>query len=197
MELFLSPDDPQRTIFVSSNGVAHYRVRTFKTGGFAGAGRRYSTTIQRNADSEEEALVAEIEWKSLGTSTMVRSVLLEEVAVKAKDFLYKRNQFSRSRYFLGNDGQEYRWKLARNGIRLTECSTNKTVARFVRGQKGQGIFSGQRKACLRIYPALILDIDLVVLSFLIMEKKRCDQAGDGTTQNPHDEEPTAMDGGEC
>ena len=95
MELFLSPNDPQRTIFVSSNGVAHYRVRTFKRGGFAGAGRRYSTTIQRNADSEEEALVAEIEWKTLGTSTIVRSVLLEEVVVKAKNFLYKRNQFSR------------------------------------------------------------------------------------------------------
>lgn len=94
MELFLAPNNPERTILVSSNGVAHYQVSTTKSRIFAGAGRRYVTTIQRNADTVEDSIVGEIEWKNWGAPTLVKSVLLDEMDVKLKDFLYKRRQFS-------------------------------------------------------------------------------------------------------
>ena len=73
MELFLAPNNPERTILVSSNGVAHYQVTTTKSRTFAGAGRRYVTTVQRNADTVEDSIVGEIEWKNWGAPTLVKS----------------------------------------------------------------------------------------------------------------------------
>jgi len=198
MELFLAPNNPERTILVSPNGVAHYQVTTTKSRTFAGAGRRYVTTVQRNADTVEDSIVGEIEWKKWGGSTLVKSVLLDEMDVKLKDFLYKRHQFSQSRYFVGNDGLEYRWKPVKRGFALTQASTNEAVANFVQDLSGQGLFNGERKSCLQIYPSLV-DIDLVVLSFLIMEKKRRDHAGNGSHLPAHDDVPMegGMEGGEC
>jgi hypothetical protein len=95
MELFLAPNNPENTILISSNGVAHYQVRTTKTRTFAGVGSRYVTRIQRNADTVEESIVGDIEWNYWGTPTLVRSVLLEDGDVKLKDFLYKRTQFGK------------------------------------------------------------------------------------------------------
>jgi hypothetical protein len=57
------------------------------------------------------------------------------------------------------------------------------------------LFRGERKARLEVQESS-LDLDLVVLSLLIMEKKRQDHAGDGTKLTDHDEDPTG-DGGEC
>jgi hypothetical protein len=79
---------------------------------------------------------------------------------------------------------------------LTEADNGKQVARFRRGLKGKGLFNGERKACLRVERSS-LDLDLVVLSLLILEKKRADRAGDGTRITDHDEDPQGDGGGEC
>jgi hypothetical protein len=97
MDLFLVPNNPERTVLVSSNGVAHYQVRTSKILG----GSRVSR-IQRPAESEEDSIVAEIEWKSWNAPTVVRSHLLGGlgrsvcmgIGLRATEFLYKRGQFS-------------------------------------------------------------------------------------------------------
>jgi hypothetical protein len=93
MELILTPNNPERTVFVSPNGVAHYQVKTSKSSIFGAPG---VSRIQRPADTEEDSIVAEIEWKTWGTQTLVRSHLLHRAAdsVLAKDFLYKRGPFS-------------------------------------------------------------------------------------------------------
>lgn len=42
---------------------------------------------------------------------------------------------------------------------------------------------------LRIQPLCTVDIDLIVISFVIMEKNRRDHDGDGSKLTPHDEDP--------
>lgn len=141
MELFLVPNNPERTVLVSPNGVAHYQVKTSKT---ATLGGRSISRIQRPAESEEDSIVAEIEWKNWATPTVVRSNFLRGMGrgLMAQEFLYKRSQFSsyvsrvitsyeltitfsRSRYFLGNDDQEYRWKVVKGvGFIVRESTTD-------------------------------------------------------------------------
>ncbi|KAK1219840.1 hypothetical protein PQX77_017417 [Marasmius sp. AFHP31] len=72
MDLFLVPNNPEQTVLVSLNGVAHYQVSTGKAGH---SGRRVSK-LQRPAESEADSIVAEIEWKSWEHPTVLRSPLL-------------------------------------------------------------------------------------------------------------------------
>jgi hypothetical protein len=122
---------------------------------------------------------------------------------------------SSSRYFLGDDDQEYRWKVVKGegcivshsvpffsylcltwsgSSQLTRSDTDEEVARFTHNTLTEGLFAGERKSCLRVQPCS-LDMDLVVLSFMIMEKKRRDHAGDGTRLTAHDEDPQGDGGG--
>jgi hypothetical protein len=133
MELFLVPNDPERTVLVSSNGVAHYKVRTSKI-----KHGPWVSVVQRPAETEEDSIVAEVEWRYWGAPTIVLCPLLSAMAgrmgkrgfgVPAKTFLYKRCRTSSyvsfypntnapddefftysARYFTGDDGLEYRWK---------------------------------------------------------------------------------------
>ncbi|GLB35456.1 hypothetical protein LshimejAT787_0210210 [Lyophyllum shimeji] len=193
MEFFLVPNDPLRTVLVSPNGVAHYQISTSKETNGA-----HLSLIQRPADSEADSIVAEIEWGTFGTPTFVRCPLLRGLGrcvgklglgITARTFLYRRGLFSKSRYFIGDDGMEYRWKLRRGiGYVLTSSGDNEEIARYTSAITVEGLFAGQRKSFLRIQPCSV-DLDLVVLSFMIMEKKRRERAGDGTKLVAHDREP--------
>jgi hypothetical protein len=63
----------------------------------------------------------------------------------------------------------------------------------------RGVFKGQFKTCLRIHPSCKLDTDILVLTFLVMEKKRRDGLGDqvnvATDKEESVAEASAMEGG--
>ena len=63
----------------------------------------------------------------------------------------------------------------------------------------RGIFKGQFKTCLRIHPSCTLDPDILVLTFIVMEKKRRDGLGDqvnvATAKEENVAEASAMEGG--
>ncbi|ESK94247.1 box-containing protein [Moniliophthora roreri MCA 2997] len=279
MDFFLVPNNPQHTVLVSPNGVAHYQIQTTKDS----SGRRIS-----NIQTPEVGTIAEIEWNSWETPTVIRSELLKRTGVRgnsvllgrgyaaspsvsvhrragsirrsvdvgselapsnstsgrrtaeigvmysvsngavrqprrrnsvtvseggkavgilATDFLYKKGQFSSSRYFLGSDGIEYRWKFVKGvGCVLTRSSTNEEIARYAYAQTDEGLYAGERKSRLRIHPftstteagSRELDIDLIIISFLIMEKKRRDHKGlgSGLMEQDHDEDPQGDGGGD-
>ncbi|KAF9265776.1 TonB box-containing protein [Marasmius fiardii PR-910] len=206
MDLFLVPNNPERTVLVSLNGVAHYQVTTDKV---ANSGRRV-LRLQRPAESEEDSIIAEIEWKTWEYPTVLRSSLLKHkarrrvngktVGVLGTEFLYKRSHFTSTRYFLGNDNVEYRWKIVKGiGCVLTHGETSEEIARFTYASTDEGLYAGERKSRLRIQPCSV-DIDLIVLSFLMMEKKRRDRAGDkafALLEQNHDEDPQGEgDGGD-
>ncbi|KAL1747504.1 hypothetical protein HDZ31DRAFT_31628 [Schizophyllum fasciatum] len=193
MDLFFLPNNPQRATIVSANNIAHFRVTT----------RKGVTRVQRNAESERASVVAEIRWSSWESPTVVRSALLARrfrrdealEGVRAAEFLYKRARFSSSRCFVGNDGVEYRWKTVRGvGLLLTRVDTSEEVARFCTTVPEEGAFKGERRSTLRIQ-ACTVDVELILLTFLIIEKKRRDGV-DAERSCAHDEDPQGDGGGD-
>ncbi|KAI0948728.1 hypothetical protein AcV7_009390 [Taiwanofungus camphoratus] len=175
MNLYLVPNDPERTTLVSSNGVAYYQVTTSKSQAFGGPA---VSKIQRPADSERNSVVAEVVWKRWGAHPVVRSNVFDgsDQEIQLKDFLYKLGgHYSPTRYFLGNDDEVYRWKLMKGaGFVLTNNSTGEEVARFTEDLVNDGFFRGQKKWYLRIQPSS-LNTDMIVITFIIMERKRRDR----------------------
>lgn len=71
---------------------------------------------------------------------------------------------------------------------MTNSETKEEIARFGCALIDEGLYAGERKSRLHIQPCSV-DIDLIIISFMIVEKKRRDHAGDGTKATAHDEEP--------
>ncbi|GBE82691.1 hypothetical protein BKA93DRAFT_726558 [Sparassis latifolia] len=189
MNLYFVPNDPEHTTLVSTNGIAHYQVATTKGSTFGGPA---VTVIKRPADSEMDSVVAEVEWRRWGAHPVVRSNVFDGQIQELKvcDFLYKLgSHFSHTRHFLGNDDEEYRWKLVKGiGFVLTDNKTRREVARFTQDVVREGFFRGERKWLLQIQPST-LDIDMIVVTFLIMEKKRRDRVADHMSVANRDEDP--------
>ena len=75
--------------------------------------------------------------------------------------------------------------------------TGAEVARYTRGLVEEGFFAGQKKWFLRIRPSS-LSIDIIILTFVIMEKKRRDRVADPTAVSDDREEAAceaSCDGG--
>lgn len=101
----------------------------------------------------------------------------------------------RTRYFLGNDDITYRWKLVKgvgyvvrticcvmlgsrtDTMQLTNRSSGEEIARYTRDVVSEGFFRGERKWLLQMEPGT-LSVDIIVLTFIIMEKKRRDRVAD-------------------
>ncbi|KAI0737872.1 hypothetical protein C8Q80DRAFT_1114190 [Daedaleopsis nitida] len=191
MRLYFSPNNPERTTLVSPNGVLQYQVTTTRAHRLAPPVLR----IRRPADNEQDSLVAAVEWRRLGAHAVVRSNIFDGtmLELEVRVFLYKLgHHFTPTRYFLGNDDQEYRWKPSRDSIGhvLTHLNSGREVARFTRELVTEGFFRGERKWCLHVQPTT-LDIDMVVLTFVIMEKRRRDRV----TADTKDADEEVAEGG--
>ncbi|KAG6845688.1 hypothetical protein H0H87_004949 [Tephrocybe sp. NHM501043] len=203
MELILRQNNPQKTALVSPNGTIHYEITTTKTGTSRETHDVFLCKIKHPKDG---SVVGEIEWGDCFTPTFVRCPLFSGIGAQmgkmgfgmtARTFLYKRNPFSNSRYFVDNDLIEYKWK-ARKGVGciLTRVHDNKEIAKYTMGSRVEGSFAGEKKTFLQIQPCS-LDLDLLILSFAIMEKKRRERTDDLATV-PHEDEVQgdgAADGG--
>ncbi|KZT70192.1 hypothetical protein DAEQUDRAFT_725822 [Daedalea quercina L-15889] len=199
MNLYLVHNDPERTTLVSSNGVAHYQVRTLRKSMLSGSA---VSTIIRPAPTMNESIVAEIEWKGWCKAPIVRSNVFDGTAqeLPVNELLYKspsakfgalRDLCHSKRYFLGNDDKVYRWKVVKGiGSVLTCAKTRKEIARFTEDVVTEGFFRGQKKWYLQVQPST-LDVDMVVITFIIMEKKRRDEVEDPLAVRvlEHDEDP--------
>lgn len=98
MDLYLVSTNPENTMLLSANGVAHYQIST--TCSILGS---RITKILRPAVASDDSIVAEIEWKNRTTPTILRSPLLggagqcigtPGTGVRALNYLYKRHRFS-------------------------------------------------------------------------------------------------------
>lgn len=117
------------------------------------------------------------------------------MGVRASHYLYKHSKFSSLRYFVGDDATECCWKTFKPlGCILTCCDTSAEIARFTTVRCDEGLFAGEWKSVLRVNPCSV-DIDLIVLTFIIIEKKRRERDGDPIHVTPHDEDPLGDGGG--
>ncbi|PPQ70912.1 hypothetical protein CVT24_009974 [Panaeolus cyanescens] len=199
MDLYFVPNDIEYTTLFSANGVPHYRIRTLVNN----KGPRVTLILRPSQESSFDTLIAEIEWKDWDTPGIIRSPLfsgagqemgMAGVGLKAVRYLYKRHRFSPSRYFVGDDAIEYRWKMMKeHGCMLTQADTRAEVACSMNVLSSEGFFAGENKEVLRIQPCSV-DIDLIILTFVMMEiKRRRKYGGTFVEEALHDEEPQ----GEC
>jgi len=101
MELYLVPNDPVNTTFISSDGFLRYWVRTSRP---LSSLRTCSSIVERPSareDNEQETL-GEIVWGGLGRRSVIHSDLFKgrgAVAggntVRVKDLLWKINTFGK------------------------------------------------------------------------------------------------------
>ena len=78
---------------------------------------------------------------------------------------------------------------------LAHQHTGREVARFAQETVAEGFFKAETKWCLQIQPTT-LDIDLVVVTFLIMEKRRRDRvAAEGMNAAGHPADDDVVEGG--
>ncbi|OCH85228.1 hypothetical protein OBBRIDRAFT_785157 [Obba rivulosa] len=201
LSLYLVPNDPERTTLVSPTGEGIYQVTTSKPRTLGGPA---VTVLKRRAHSTGDSVVAEIEWRRWGAHPVVRSSIFDGVLQKLKihDLLHnKGGRFSLTRYFLGNDDIMYRWKLVQGiGYVLTNRRSGKEVARFTQEVVTDGFFRGERKWLLSIEPGT-LNVDIIILTFIIVEKRRRDRVTDYMAITREDDEdpdegPGAEFGGE-
>ncbi|KAF9266003.1 hypothetical protein L218DRAFT_129808 [Marasmius fiardii PR-910] len=149
-----------KSTYTDEKGRVIYKVQTSnKHGG--------KTTITQ---SDRFAHLARIDWK-VGHAILVRGG--EELSTKT---FFRRDGFwaGKDRLFSGDDGREYKWHLGSWGSELQLNDESKTpVAKLVRGNIG-GIFGQKRPSVFEVYPAGEHMVDLIMLTFLYMEKFRRD-----------------------
>jgi len=68
------------------------------------------------------------------------------------------------------------------------------IARFTTVRCHEGLFAGEWKSVLRLNPCSV-DIVLIVLTIIIIERKRRERDGDPIHLTPHDEDPLGDGGG--
>lgn len=88
MNLYLVPNDPEHTTFVSATGVPKYRVMTSEPGKFRSPA---VTRISRPADTAANSIVADIEWRRWRAHPVVRSHVFDGTAqkIEVRELLYK------------------------------------------------------------------------------------------------------------
>ncbi|KAG8862173.1 hypothetical protein FRC20_011351 [Serendipita sp. 405] len=98
-------------------------------------------------------------------------------------FLYRSSWLSSSRSFVGNNGKEYRWKVKNGGVVLHSVS-HKTRTPLVTFHRH---YRKKHPSYLEVHdPSILHTLDSIIVSFLIMERKRRDEeaenaAVDGAT----------------
>ncbi|KAF9533552.1 hypothetical protein CPB83DRAFT_832040 [Crepidotus variabilis] len=156
---------------------------------------------------EANETLAEIIWgssdKDAEAETMVREcspeLFLSEVpeVVRANDKLCRKKvMLGSTRYFRGNDGLEYGWNRVENDeLQLTQSSTE--IARTQFQKSPEGLFASQFCEVLRIQPDSLVDMDLIILTFLLMSRKRLFLQLSTIDSEPmeNDEDPAGDGGG--
>ncbi|KAI0352653.1 hypothetical protein OH77DRAFT_1428382 [Trametes cingulata] len=90
------------------------------------------------------------------------------------DWLCKEDLFSRTRMLTAPNGRKYRWEdlLGRSKFRLVDCETGEVVAEAYGSLFG--ILADPRNMGIEVSDAGVEILDVIVLSFIILEKERRD-----------------------
>ncbi|KAI9463836.1 hypothetical protein HD554DRAFT_2026955 [Boletus coccyginus] len=186
MQLILSSDTSVRnTIFTHESGQVLYKTThpLFELG----MGTTTIYKVKPNDDPtdmrDQLGVIGEIEWHMIGPSTF----RLNGQEMQSNTFLPSHGILGRKRTFTGPDGSPYRWDMllslsgtvvvrtpTRTIAMLSRNDGSRTeVARHHRGSGG--IVGPKRKPRLVIDPDVEHMLDLIVLTFVYVEKVRMDK----------------------
>ncbi|PIL29080.1 hypothetical protein GSI_09128 [Ganoderma sinense ZZ0214-1] len=96
------------------------------------------------------------------------------------DWLPKKSVLSRTRILVASDGSQYHWKQVTTWgsttLRLVKPETQETVAQVRSARAGSGFLLGKpRRMSLDAKPGTALSLDVILLSFIILEQARREQ----------------------
>jgi len=169
MILTLSSESVRNTVFTDERGLPVYKSTTpFRLG-------TRSTTISRQVSSESRSedpieVMGRIDWRCFGSSIFT----IGGQRLESNAFLPRHGFFGNKRTFTGPDGRRYRWDMNYRDVVLSLDDTSKTeIARYHRATLG--IIGKRRSACLEIASDAEHMLDLVVLTFIYVEKLRMEK----------------------
>jgi len=157
MRLVIASSSSRNTEFLTEDGQLWYTVDTpWKIG------NRTSTFTRVHPKNE---VIGEVHWKQIEQSR----VRIGSTVMDRNDFLRHKGTFSSHRLMTGSDGLEYEWKGTGSEPELWSLSTGRCVAHY----RSRNIFKG-RKATLTIEPEGEPIMDVIIIAFTIIDKRRKD-----------------------
>ncbi|KAJ8583985.1 hypothetical protein M405DRAFT_774760 [Rhizopogon salebrosus TDB-379] len=161
----------RNTVITNRQGMVVYKTNTPEpTFDWLG-----TTTIYKpkpNADqydtSDQFEVMGEIEWHIFRPSKF----RFGGNEVEAKRFIERRGLMGRKRVFTGPDGRSYRWDMV-SRTRVVVLSLNDGSRTVV--ARSHRVTGRRRKATLEISPTLAPMMDVVILTFVFVEKLRMEK----------------------
>ncbi|KAI0767444.1 hypothetical protein C8Q74DRAFT_1203628 [Fomes fomentarius] len=104
-----------------------------------------------------------------------------------EDWLPRKSALSRTRMLVAPDGERYHWKLTTgwgsNTLKLIAPESSRTIAQMRSARTGSGLLgSGKdRRLSLLVQPEATSMLDVIVLSFIILDQVRREQGLVGST----------------
>ncbi|KAI5989972.1 hypothetical protein EDD15DRAFT_2283066 [Pisolithus albus] len=171
MRLILSSEGVRNTTMTNEDGQVLYKTSTPLRFGVR------TTTLYKvvpNADPDDMQdhlkAIGEIEWHAMGPSIL----RLHGQEMTTDTFIPRHGIRGRKRTFKGPDGFPYRWDMDFKFVRLSRNdATRQELARFHR--RRLGIIGSKRDPFLDVDPSLMHMLDMVVLTFVYVEKLRMDK----------------------
>ncbi|PFH53535.1 hypothetical protein AMATHDRAFT_137257 [Amanita thiersii Skay4041] len=178
MHLYLTNHSHLNTSYTNEEGQILYRV---ETQGYFNKVSTISRVVPNNSVNKKKPSLQD-EFGELGRvefHTLSPSVLrFGGRRHETNTFFSKKglSGYGRNHAFTGPDGREYMWKL---GLKVPELLINNDdqtpVATFHRGRFG--IFRKSQPASLEIYPEGMHMLDLIMVTFVYIQKLRNDREG--------------------
>lgn len=171
MHLVLSAESVRNTIMTNENGQVLYKTSTpFSIG--TRTTTFYKVVPNSDPDDMQDHLeaIGEIEWNLMGSSVM----RLHGQEMMTDTFIPRHGITGRKRTFMGPDGFSYRWDMDFRVVRLSRNdATRQELARSHR--RSLGIIGPRRDPSLDVDPSLMHMLDIVILTFVYVEKLRMDK----------------------
>ncbi|KAL4080488.1 hypothetical protein J3A83DRAFT_13079 [Scleroderma citrinum] len=177
MRLVLSNESVQNMVMTNETGQVLYKTSTpFRFG-------IRTTTLYKVVPNEspEDMLdnfevIGEIVWHWIGPSTM----RLHGEEMKTNQFIPRQGIWGTKRTFTGPDGRSYKWDMDFSIVRLSrnDDQTEQELARSHR--RHYGLVGSKRDPYLEVHPDLGHMLDMVILTFIYVDKLRMDNENAAT-----------------
>ncbi|KAI6012971.1 hypothetical protein EDC04DRAFT_2579717 [Pisolithus marmoratus] len=169
MRLVLSQEHVRNMVMTNEGGQVLYKTSTpFRIG--TRTTSLYKVIPNENPEDMQDNLeiIGEIEWHIIGSSIL----RLYGEEMRTKDFLPRHGFLWKKRTFTGPDGLSYRWDTGFWVVYVYD-ETRQEVARLYR--RKLGIIGAKRDPYLEVNEELAHMLDMVVLTFIYVEKLRMDE----------------------
>ncbi|KAI6017392.1 hypothetical protein PISMIDRAFT_414729 [Pisolithus microcarpus 441] len=169
MRLVLSDEGVRNTVITNEDGQVLYKTSTpFRFG--SRTTTLYKVVPNENPEDMQDNFesIGEIEWHVIGSSVL----RLHGKEMKSKQFMPRHGLLRKKRTFTGPDGRSYRWEAGFSVVHLSRDGERQELARSHR--RNLGIIGARRDPYLEVNEELEHMLDVVVLTFIYVEKLRMD-----------------------